>query len=71
MVEYKGVDNKVADALSRKFKAIFESDSDQLSGNGSSVGCLCLLSVPDPSWLLILKDSYSSNVEIQHVIQSI
>ena len=50
VVEYKkGVDNKIVDALSRKFKAISEPGSDYLGSNGASVGCLCLLSVPDPT----------------------
>ena len=72
MFEYKkGVDNKVADTLSKQFEAISGPDSDQLSSNGVSIGCLCLSFVPDPTWLLILKDSYSSDAEIQHIIQSI
>ena len=72
MVEYKkGVDNKVANALSRQFEFIPESDFDQLDGKGVPEGCLCLLLVPDPSWLLILKDSYSLDAKIQHIIQSI
>ena len=57
IVEYKkGVENKVADALSRR--------SDYISMFGqheefSKVSCLLLLSVLDPTWLYILRDSYS------------
>ena len=55
IVEYKkGVENKVADALSKR--------SNYMSGQYEEfpkVSCLLLLSVPDPTWLHILRDSYS------------
>lgn len=72
VVEYKkGVDNKVFDALSRQFEAGSDTSFDRLCGNGASVGCLCLLSIPDPTWLLVFKDSYSFDAEIQHIIHLI
>ena len=55
IVEYKkGVENKVANALSKR--------SNYMSGQHEEfpkVSCLLLLSVPDPTWLHILRDSYS------------
>ena len=33
--------------------------------------CLILLSMPDPTWLHILRDSYSENQFMQQLIQSI
>ena len=55
IVEYKkGVENKVANALSKR--------SNYMSGQHEEfpkVSCLLLLLVPDPTWLHILRDSYS------------
>jgi len=69
VVEYKkGSDNKVVDALSRQSE--FQSELSQLSGSPKTC-CLFLLSVPDPTWLDLLKDSYSQNVSIQQIIHSI
>ena len=63
IVEYKkGSDNKVADALSRQSE--FQSELSQLSGNPKT-SRLFMLSVLDPTWLDLLKDSYSQDVSIQ------
>ena len=57
VVKYKkGSDNRVANALSRQIE--FQSELSQLSGSPKTC-CLFLLSVPDPTWLDLLKDSYS------------
>ena len=57
VVEYKkGCDNRVVDALSRTFGPtpdMFASIFD------SKASCLMLLTVPDPTWLKVLQDSYS------------
>ena len=59
VVEYKkGVENKVANALSRRSDYIHVSCQQDESSKAS---CLLLLSVPDPTWLHILKDSYSQD----------
>ena len=69
VVEYKkGVENKVADALSRRSDYIHVSCQQDESSKAS---CLLLLSVPDPTWLHILKDSYSQDQFMQQLIQSI
>ena len=69
VVEYKkGSDNKVVDALSRQSE--FQSELSQLSGSPKTC-CLFLLSVPNPTWLDLLKDSYSQDVSIQQIIHSI
>ena len=52
MVEYKkGCDNRVADALSQTFGLASSSDS--------KASRLMLLTVPDPTWLKVMQDSYS------------
>ena len=57
IVEYKiGAESKVANALSRR------SDHISMSGQHKEfpkASCLLLLSIPDPTWLHILRDSYS------------
>ena len=69
VVKYKkGSDNRVANALSRQIE--FQSELSQLSGSPKTC-CLFLLSVPDPTWLDLLKDSYSQDVSIQQIIHSI
>ena len=69
MVEYKkGVKNKVADALSRKSDLALVDSQLPLQQKTS---CLFLLSVPDPTWLAVLKDSYSQDPSIQQLISSI
>ena len=69
VVKYKkGNDNRVANALSRQIE--FQSKLSQLSGSPKTC-CLFLLSVPDPTWLDLLKDSYSQDVSIQQIIHSI
>ena len=68
VVEYKkGSDNRVADALSRH--PAFSSELSQSDSN-SKTSCLFLLSVPDPTWLSLLKDSYLQDDTIQHIIAS-
>ena len=37
----------------------------------AKASCLLLLSVPDPTWLHILRDSYSEDQFMQQLIQSI
>ena len=59
MVEYKkGIENKVADALSRRV------DPAAIVQSGTSSDCsssLCLISFPCPSWINELKASYHSD----------
>ena len=63
MVEYKkGVENKVADALSRRFDYVLELCQQNESSKAS---CLLLPSVPNPTWLKILRDSYSQDQSMQ------
>jgi len=66
VVEYKrGSDNRVADALSRQFGI----DSNLLaSSSDCKTSCLMLLTVPDPTWLDVLKDSYSLDASVQQLI---
>ena len=68
-MEYKkGSDNRVVDALSRHPAFSFElSQSD----SNSKTSCLFLLSVPDLTWLSLLKDSYLQDDTIQHIIASV
>ena len=69
VVEYKkGVENKVANALSKGSDYIHVSCQQDESSKAS---CLLLLSVPDPTWLHILRDSYSQDQFMQQIIQSI
>ncbi|XP_075645153.1 uncharacterized protein LOC142616170 [Castanea sativa] len=69
IVEYKkGVENKVADALLKR------SDCIPMSGQHEDfpkASCLLLLSIPDPTCLHILRDSYSQDQVIQQLITSI
>ena len=56
-VEYKkGIDNKVADALSRKLDE--DHETEQLKCKSSS---LFLLSFHDPTWINLLKDCYQQD----------
>ena len=61
VVEYKkGCDNRVADALSRTFGSAPDlSTSISASISDSKASCLMLLTVPNPTWLKVLQDSYS------------
>ena len=69
VVEYKkGVENKVADALSRRSDHVPKL-CQQIESSKAS--CLMLLSVLDPTWLKILRDSYSQDQSMQQLIQSI
>ena len=69
MVEYKkGVENKVADALSRRSDYVPKLCQQ---GESSKASCLLLLSIPDPTWLGILRDSYSQDQPMKHLIQCI
>ena len=66
MVEYKkGVENKVADSLSRRSDYVPKLCQQDESSKAS---CLLLLLVPDPTWLGILRDSYSQDQSMQHLI---
>ena len=69
MVEYKrDSDNRVADALSRKFG----TDSDLLTSSSDyKASCLMLLTVPGPTWLAVLKDNYSLNESVQQLIAAV
>ena len=69
VVEYKkGVENKMANALSRRSDYIsMSSQQDEFA----KASCLLLLSVPDPTWLHILRDSYFEDQFMQQLIQSI
>ncbi|KAK9984748.1 hypothetical protein SO802_034273 [Lithocarpus litseifolius] len=69
VVEYKkDVENKVADALSRKSDLALMDSQLPLQLKTS---CLFLLSVPDPTWLVVLKDSYSPDPSVKQLISSI
>ena len=69
IVEYKtGAEKKVVDALSRR------SDYIPMFGQHKEfpkASCLLLLSIPDPTWLHILRDSYSQDQFMQQLIPSI
>ena len=68
-MEYKkGCENRVADALSRQFGV----DSDlHASSSDSRIGCLMLLTVPDPTWLDGLKASYTLDASVQQLIATV
>ena len=69
VVEYKkGSDNRVADALSRH--PAFSFELSQFNAN-SKTSCFFLLSVHDPTWLSLLKDSYLQDDTIQNIIAAI
>ena len=66
VVEYKrGSDNRVADALSRQFGIDFNLPA---SSSDCRTSCLMHLTVPDPTWLDVLKDSYSLDASVQQLI---
>ena len=69
MVEYKkGCDNRVADALSRIFGPVSDLST---SNSDSKASCLMLLTVPDPTWLKVLKDCYSSDEFVQQLVAAV
>ena len=69
VIEYKkGVENKVADALSRRSNYIPMSCQQNES---SKACCLPLLLDPDLTWLHNLRESYSQDQFMQQLIQSI
>ena len=69
VVEYKkGVDNRVVDTLSRKSNLVLENLQLPLQQKTS---CLFLFLVLDPTWLVVLKDSYSQDPSIQQLFSSI
>ena len=74
VVQYKkGIDNLVADVLSRKVETENNLVSDVLSSKAKSEdftfeddldsqeGVLCMISFPSPAWLTDLKTSYDTN----------
>ena len=68
----KGCDNKVADALSRTFGPAPDlSTSISASNFDSKASCLMLLTVPDPTWLKVLQDSYSLDESVQQLIATV
>ena len=65
-VEYKtGVENKVADALSRN------KDWEQENISDSKFSMLFFISFPNPTWIDILKDIYQQDPELQSLIQAV
>ena len=69
MVEYiKGSDNRVANALSRN-PAFTSKWLDHIPNSKTS--CLFLLSVPDPTWRSLLRDSYTQGTSLQNIIAAI
>lgn len=72
IVEYKkGVDYKAADALSTRPTPVdLDPALHQMEGQ-QRISCLFLLSVLDPTWLAILKDSYAQDQFIQQILHSI
>lgn len=66
MVEYnKGTENKLADALFRQGPLVLESGQQQ-----DKSARLFLVSLPDPTWLSLLKDSYHQDAFAQQLFQS-
>ena len=69
IVEYKiGAKNNMADALSRRSNHISMFGQHEEFPKAS---CLLLLSVPEPIWLHILRDSNSQDQFMQQLIPSI
>ena len=77
MVQYKkGIDNLVADALSRKVETEDNLVLDVLSSKAESVdftfeddldsqeGVLCMISFPSPAWITDLKTSYDTDQQV-------
>ena len=72
LVEYnKGKENKVANALSRRFEASEASTSDSLSEIEPYHAQLYLISCPCPTWLDVLKDGYGINSEYQKLFSDL
>ena len=61
----KGTENKVTDALSRQGPFVLESDQQQ-----DKTASLFLVSLPDPTWLSFLKDSYHQDAFAQQLFKS-
>ena len=61
----KGTENKVTDALSRQGPLVLESDQQQ-----DKTASLFLVSLPDPTWLSFLKDSYHQDAFAQQLFKS-
>lgn len=71
-MEYKkGIENRVANALSRQMESELKPFTDKADLTHGTVSCFLLLSFLDPTWLDKLKDSYHEDEEIMHLIQSL
>ena len=73
VVEYKkGCDNRVADALSRTCgPAPALSTPITASNSDSKASCLMLMTVPNPTWLKVLQDSYALDESVQQLIAAV
>ena len=67
VMEYKkGCDNRVADALSRNCQPTpARSTPIPAPTSDLKASCLMLLTVPDPTWLKVLQDSYALDDSVQ------
>ena len=71
LVEYKkGKENKVADALSKRFEASDASTFDPLSAIEPYHAQLYLISFPCPTWLDVIKDGYGTDLEYQRLFSA-
>ena len=73
MVEYKKrCDNRVADALSRNCgPASALSTPIPAPNSDSKASCLMLLTVPDPTWLKVLQNSYALDESVQQLVAAV
>ena len=69
IVKYKhGKENVVADALSRKDENLLGAS---IEPSASTVGTLCMISFPTPTWLADFKYSYAFDPTVQNIVQAI